>query len=47
VAAAALLARWARRADPRDPVAFTAFYMRVWALFFLEYVLVPVACLAA
>ena len=26
---------------------FTRFYMRVWALFFLEYVLVPIACLAA
>ncbi len=47
LAAAALLWHGARQADPRDPAAFTAFYMRVWALFFLEYVLVPVACLAA
>jgi homogentisate phytyltransferase / homogentisate geranylgeranyltransferase len=47
LAALALLLHWARRADPGDPVAFTAFYMRVWALFFLEYVLVPVACLTA
>jgi homogentisate phytyltransferase / homogentisate geranylgeranyltransferase len=46
LAAGALLWHWARRADPRDPEAFTAFYMRVWALFFLEYVLVPIACLA-
>ena len=46
VAALALLLVWARRADPADPAAFTAFYMRVWALFFLEYVLVPVAVIA-
>jgi homogentisate phytyltransferase / homogentisate geranylgeranyltransferase len=45
--AAALLAVWARAADPRDRLGFTRFYMRVWALFFLEYVLVPVACLTA
>ena len=38
---------WARGADPADPVAFTSFYMRVWALFFLEYVLVPAAVLAS
>jgi hypothetical protein len=25
---------------------FTAFYMRVWKLFFLEYALVAAACLA-
>jgi homogentisate phytyltransferase/homogentisate geranylgeranyltransferase len=43
VAALVLLLRWAARADPADPAAFTRFYMRVWALFFLEYVLVPVA----
>ena len=45
--ALALLLVWARRADPSDPVAFTAFYLRVWALFFLEYALVPAAVLAA
>jgi homogentisate phytyltransferase/homogentisate geranylgeranyltransferase len=39
-----LLLAWARRADPDD---FAAFYMRVWALFFAEYALVPVAVLAA
>jgi homogentisate phytyltransferase/homogentisate geranylgeranyltransferase len=46
VAALALLLRWAAGADPSDPAAFTRFYMRVWALFFLEYVLVPVAVVA-
>ena len=30
----------------RDRDGFTRFYMRVWALFFLEYLLVPAACLA-
>jgi homogentisate phytyltransferase/homogentisate geranylgeranyltransferase len=46
VAALALLLTWARRADPADPAAFTSFYMRVWALFFLEYALVPLAVVA-
>ena len=46
VAAAALLWYWSRTADPRDREAFTRFYMRVWGLFFLEYLLVPIACLA-
>jgi homogentisate phytyltransferase / homogentisate geranylgeranyltransferase len=45
--ALALLLIWARRADPSDPAAFTGFYLRVWALFFLEYALVPAAVLAA
>jgi homogentisate phytyltransferase/homogentisate geranylgeranyltransferase len=45
--ALALLLVWARRADPADPAAFTGFYLRVWALFFLEYALVPAAVLAA
>ena len=45
VGAAALLAYWATRANPRNRVQFTRFYMRVWALFFLEYPLVPIACL--
>jgi homogentisate phytyltransferase / homogentisate geranylgeranyltransferase len=44
--ALALLLVWARRADPSDPAAFTGFYLRVWALFFLEYALVPAAVLA-
>jgi homogentisate phytyltransferase / homogentisate geranylgeranyltransferase len=43
-AALAVLIAFARRADPAD---FSVFYMRVWALFFAEYVLVPVAVLAA
>ncbi len=45
---AALAALWAaaRSADPTDRVAFTRFYMRVWMLFFLEYLIVPVCCLA-
>ena len=45
-AAAALLLYWARSANPRYHDQFTRFYMRVWALFFLEYLLVPLACLA-
>jgi homogentisate phytyltransferase/homogentisate geranylgeranyltransferase len=47
VGALALLFAWARRADPADPAAFSAFYMRVWGLFFLEYALMPAAVLAA
>ena len=35
----ALLWHWARDRDP-----FERFYMRVWALFFLEYVVLPLAC---
>ena len=44
-ALAALLAA-ARSADPSDRAAFTRFYLRVWLLFFLEYLIVPVSCLA-
>ena len=44
--ALALLIRWSRLARPGDE-SFTAFYMRVWALFFLEYLLVPLACLTS
>jgi homogentisate phytyltransferase/homogentisate geranylgeranyltransferase len=47
LAAAALLWYWARAADPTDRAAFTRFYMRIWGLFFLEYLLVPIACLLA
>ncbi len=47
VVALALLVAWSRRADPGDPAAFTSFYLRVWGLFFLEYVLVAAAVLAA
>jgi homogentisate phytyltransferase/homogentisate geranylgeranyltransferase len=44
----ALAALWAaaRSADPSDRAAFTRFYMRVWILFFLEYAIVSVSCLA-
>ena len=44
--ALALLWIAARGADPADNERFTRFYMRVWLLFFLEYVIVPVSCLA-
>ena len=38
---------WARAGiEPGDPASATRFYMRVWALFFLEYVLVPAAVVA-
>jgi homogentisate phytyltransferase/homogentisate geranylgeranyltransferase len=47
LAAAGLLWHWARAADPRDREGFTRFYMRVWALFFLEYLIVPIACLSS
>jgi homogentisate phytyltransferase / homogentisate geranylgeranyltransferase len=47
VAVLVTLVTLARRADPTDRGAFTTFYMRVWALFFLEYALVPAAVIAA
>jgi len=47
LAALALLWLAARGVDPSDRAGFTAFYFRVWQLFFLEYAIVPVACLAA
>ena len=46
LAALGVLLAWARAADPADPAVFTRFYMRVWKLFFLEYALVALACLA-
>lgn len=45
LAALAVLWRWARRVDIGDRDRFARFYLRVWGLFFLEYVLVPVAVL--
>jgi homogentisate phytyltransferase / homogentisate geranylgeranyltransferase len=45
VLAALLVA--ARRTDPADRAVFTGFYMFVWKLFFLEYVIVPLAWLIA
>jgi homogentisate phytyltransferase/homogentisate geranylgeranyltransferase len=44
--ALAVLWRWSREADVADRASFTRFYMRVWKLFFLEYALVAIACLA-
>ena len=46
LAALALLLVWAARTDPSDPARFTTFYMRVWALFFAEYLIVPAAVLS-
>jgi homogentisate phytyltransferase / homogentisate geranylgeranyltransferase len=46
VTAAALLLVAARNADASDHAGFTRFYFRVWQLFFLEYAIVPLACLA-
>jgi homogentisate phytyltransferase/homogentisate geranylgeranyltransferase len=43
LAVLAILWLWALRVDPADPRGFTRFYMRVWALFFAEYLLVPAA----
>jgi homogentisate phytyltransferase/homogentisate geranylgeranyltransferase len=37
----------ARRTDPADRGVFTRFYMFVWKLFFLEYVIVPLAWVMA
>jgi homogentisate phytyltransferase/homogentisate geranylgeranyltransferase len=45
LAALALLWRWALRLDHTDRDAFTGFYMRVWMLFFCEYLAVPLAVL--
>lgn len=36
----------AKGADLGDPARFSRFYLRVWALFFVEYLLVPTAVLA-
>jgi hypothetical protein len=32
--------------DVHDPARFSRFYLRVWALFFAEYLLVPLAVVA-
>jgi homogentisate phytyltransferase/homogentisate geranylgeranyltransferase len=45
LAALALVLVWARRADPADRVVFTRFYLRVWILFFAEYLIAPLAWL--
>jgi homogentisate phytyltransferase/homogentisate geranylgeranyltransferase len=46
LAALAVLWAAARSVDPSDRAGFTRFYLRVWLLFFLEYAIVPVSCLA-
>jgi homogentisate phytyltransferase/homogentisate geranylgeranyltransferase len=43
LAVLALLWRMRARTDPHDRASFTAFYMGVWKLFFLEYAIVPLA----
>jgi homogentisate phytyltransferase/homogentisate geranylgeranyltransferase len=43
--AIAALAGFASRAELSDAAAFTAFYMRVWALFFFEYAIVAASVL--
>jgi homogentisate phytyltransferase/homogentisate geranylgeranyltransferase len=45
VVALAVVWAWAVRVDPTDREDFTAFYMRVWGLFFCEYLVVPAAVL--
>jgi homogentisate phytyltransferase/homogentisate geranylgeranyltransferase len=47
LAALALLLLAGRNVDPADRAEFTTFYLRVWQLFFLEYAIVPLSCLAA
>ena len=37
----------AESVDLTDRVAFTRFYLRVWALFFAEYLLMPLAVAVA
>jgi homogentisate phytyltransferase/homogentisate geranylgeranyltransferase len=45
VAALAVVWALAARVDPTDREDFTRFYMRVWGLFFCEYLVVPAAVL--
>ncbi len=47
LAALAVLWRLSAAVDPHNSAAFSRFYLRVWALFFAEYLLVPTAVLAA
>lgn len=46
LAGLAALWRLAVRVQPADAASFGRFYMRVWALFFVEYLLMPAAVLA-
>jgi homogentisate phytyltransferase / homogentisate geranylgeranyltransferase len=47
LACLAVLWGLAVRVEPADAASFGGFYMRVWALFFVEYLLMPAAVLAA
>jgi homogentisate phytyltransferase/homogentisate geranylgeranyltransferase len=47
LAALATVLVLAARVDPTDREDFTEFYMRVWGLFFCEYLVVPAAVLLA
>jgi homogentisate phytyltransferase/homogentisate geranylgeranyltransferase len=47
LACLAVLLCLALRVDLTDRVAFTRFYLRVWALFFAEYLLMPLAVAVA
>lgn len=44
--ALALLWRWTRAVDVEDREGFTAYYMGIWKLFFLQYAIVATAALA-
>ena len=46
LACLAVLWALALQVDPTDAPSFGRFYMRVWALFFVEYLLMPVAVFA-
>jgi homogentisate phytyltransferase/homogentisate geranylgeranyltransferase len=46
LAALGLLFAAARGVDPSDRAGFTQLYLRIWQLFFLEYAIVPLCCLA-
>jgi homogentisate phytyltransferase / homogentisate geranylgeranyltransferase len=46
VGALVMLVAFALRVSPADRIDVTRFYMRVWQLFFLEYLLVPVSVIA-
>jgi homogentisate phytyltransferase/homogentisate geranylgeranyltransferase len=46
LAALALMFAAARGVDPSDRAGFTQLYLRVWQLFFLEYLIVPLCCVA-
>jgi homogentisate phytyltransferase/homogentisate geranylgeranyltransferase len=47
LACLAALWRLALRVEPANAASFSRFYMRVWGLFFVEYLLVPAAVLVA